>query len=339
MREGGAQDVEQSLRPRPVRVLLNTVATLVLAVGLVAWATRGLSFEELRAGLEGIRPAWVVPPLALFALCFFTLDVLGFGLAWRRHLAPDMPWPHVRAIVCGKQVLFALVPLLTKAVAPLYFWRHRRIHPLRALGASELISASEVAAVMLLVSVTLLVSDVAIGPGLTAVVGGWWLVTLMGLAWLWSPWLRDTLPGLRRASLLHAFTRATPSELALQLGLRAAYQCVSLGCLWLLLVGMGARLSASQLLAFGPLFLLSGFLPISLAGYGGPQGLAVALLAERWQLLPQGKALAFSLVWSTGLLFVETGVGVTYLSRLLRLLKVSVRDGKSDEASAPARHD
>lgn len=318
---GSSREAEQAPSLRLGRALLNTGATLLVAAGLVAWAARGVSFEELRTGLQGMKPAWVVPPLVLFALSFFTVDVLGFGLSWRRHLAPDVPWSHVRALVCGKQVLFAVLPVLTKLVPPLYFWRHRRIPPLRTVGTSELISASELGAVMLLVSGTLLVADVAIGPALTAVVGAWWAFTLASLAWLWSPRLRHTLPWLRKAALFHAWVRLTPSELALQLGLRMAYQLASLACLWLLLAGLGARLSLSQLLAFGPLFLLSGFLPVSMAGYGGPQGLAVALLADGWGLLPRGQAMAFSLVWSTGLLLVELGVGAAFLPGLVSLLR------------------
>ena len=93
-----------------MRALLTSGATLLVAAGLVAWAGRGVSVDELRAGLKGVTPARAVLPLALFAASFFTADVLGFGLAWRRHLAPDVPWSHVRALVCGKQVLFAVVP-------------------------------------------------------------------------------------------------------------------------------------------------------------------------------------------------------------------------------------
>src|SRR5262249_24943527 len=162
-----------------------------------------------------------------------------------------LPWRDVRALVCGKRVLFPVLPLLTKAVAPLYFWRRMRVSPLQALGASELVSMCERTAVRFLVTLTLLVSDVRLGADFTALLAVWWLVALLVLAWLWSPALRRFLPKLRSAALLHAFTRMTPSELAVQLGIRGAHQVLTLACLWGLLAGHGARLSAPQLFAFG----------------------------------------------------------------------------------------
>jgi len=316
-----AAPAERALKPGRLRALLTSLVTLLAAAGLVAWAGRGVSLDELRAGLNGVAPAWVALPLALFAFSFFTADVLGFGLAWRRHLAPDVPWSHVRALVCGKQVLFAVVPVLTKLVGPLYFWRHWRIHPLRTFGTSELISACEIGAVMLLVTAAMLFTGVGIGPVLTSIVGAWWAAALVALLWLWSPRLQSALPRLRNMSLFYAWVRLKPRELSLQLGLRLAYQLAGVGCVWLLLAALGARLSFAQLLAFGPLLLLSGFLPVSMAGYGGPQGVAVALLADKWILMTRAQALAFSLVWSTGLLLIELGVGAMFVPALVRLLR------------------
>lgn len=313
--------IEQAPQLRIGRAALRSLVALAIAVGICAWAARGISFDELRAGLEGVRPGVVLATLAVFTLSFFTADVLGFGLSWRRHLVPDVPWRDVRALVYGKQVLALALPVLTKVVGPLYFWRRHRIPPTHALSASELVNICDLTTVILFVSVTLLVSPVGIGLGLTAVVVAWWLVVLVIFAWLWSPRLQRYLPRLRGAGLLHAFARTTPGEVALFLCLRVAHQLVTLSCLWALLAEMGAQLSVSQLAAFGPLFIFSGALPISIAGYGGPQGLAVALLAHRWQLMPPGKAMAFSLVWSTGFLLLQLPVAVAHFPRMLNLVR------------------
>jgi hypothetical protein len=312
---------EQALKPGARKVVANTLMTLGVAAVLCWWAARSVSSGELRAGFEGIRLFAVLATMTAFGISFFTVDVLGFGMSWRRHLAPDIPWRDVRALVCGKQVFFLVLPLLTKVVAPLAFWRRLRVRPLHTVSASELVNVSELTAIMGLVSVTLIVSDVAVGFGLTAVVVAWWIAASIALLWLTSPRLRQRLPRLQSAALLHAFTRARPREVAIQVGLRGAHQLITLMCVWTLLAEMGTRLSVSQLLSFGPLFIFSSFLPISLAGYGGPQGLAVALLADRWGLLSPGRALAFSLVWSTGLLVLQTGVGLAHLPRMIELLR------------------
>jgi hypothetical protein len=312
---------ERALRPSRWRTLLNTGITLLLAAGLITWAARGIAFDDLRARLEGVTLSRVLLPLVLYALLFFATDVLGFGLLWRRLMTRDVPWSHVPPLVCGKQVLCAVAPVLTKLVAPIYFWRHLRIPPLRTFGTSEILSVCELGAVVLLVSVELLFGGAAIGPLLTPLVVGFWAVALALLLWLWSPRLKAVLPSLRKATFLHDWVRLPPRELLLQLGLRLAYQFAGMGCVWLLLAGMGARLSLAQIFAFGPLLLLSSFMAISMAGYGGPQGVAVALLADAWGLMPRAQAMAFSLLWSTALLLIELVGGALFVPWLVRLLR------------------
>lgn len=315
--EGEGEEVP---RIRLRRAAVSALGTLAVAAALCWWAARGVSFDDVRAGISLARPQVVAATLVLFTLSYFTVDVLGFALSWRRHLVPDLSWSVVRTLVCGKQVFFPVLPVLTKIVGPLYFWRHRGLRPLRVVGASEMIGTADLIAVVVLTTGSLIVSDVEIGSGFTTVLALCWILVLGGLAWLRSPRWQHRLPRLRSAALFHAFLRASPSELATQLGLRAIHLAVTLVCIQLLLAELGAALSPSQLLAFGPLFVFSCSLPISLAGYGGPQGLAVALLASRWHLVPAGHALAFSLIWSTGLVAFQAGVGLAHLPGLVRLL-------------------
>lgn len=303
------------------RAVVRSAGALAIAAGICWWAARGISTGDLLEGFRGLRPGPVIASLGLFAASFFTADVLGFGLSWRTHLAPEMRWRDIRALVCGKQLLALALPVLTKVVGPLYFWRHRRIPVTRALSASELVNACDLTTVVLFTSVPLVVSDVELGAGLTAVVAAWWVVVFAGAAWFWSPRLQRVWPEVRRMGIFSAFASATPRELAKLVGLRVAHQVVLLACVWALLAEMGARLSPSQLAAFGPLFIFSGALPISLAGFGGPQGLAVALLAHRWQLVAPGQAMAFSLVWSTGFLALQMAVAVAHFPRMLTLLR------------------
>lgn len=303
------------------RAALRSAVALVIAAGICWYAARDISHEELREAVHALPTQPLLISLLVFTLSFFTADILGFGLSFRTHLTREVRWRDVRALVCGKQVLALALPVLTKVVGPLYFWRRWQISPARALGASELVNACDVTAVILLTSVPLLVSDIQLGTGLTAVVAAWWALALAAGAWLWSPRLRRLWPKARSAGLLEAFTTATPAELAKLMGLRIAHQLVLLACVRSLLAAMGARLSLSQLAAFGPLFIFSGALPISLAGFGGPQGLAVALLARRWGLMAPGQAMAFSLAWSAGFLLLQMAVAAAHFPRMLTLLR------------------
>jgi len=66
-----------------------------------------------------------------------------------------------------------------------------------------------------------------------------------------------------------------------------------------ILSSLSINLELWQLLIFGPLMFASSTLPISAGGYGGPQGAAILLLVEAWELTTPETALAVSLVWST----------------------------------------
>ncbi len=302
-------------------LLLNSGLTLALAGSVLWWAVRGVSSTQLREGLTGVRPWVVAATMAVFTLTFFTVEIIGLGTSWRRSLDRTTAWRDIRTLVCGKQVLFFIQPLLTKIVAPIYFWKRARIRPTVSVSATEFVGIAEVFSVLVLVTLGLVVSDVGVGTGLTVTVAVSWIVIGL-LAGMASARLQRRFPRLRTVGLLQAFTSATPRQAAFQVALRTGLLLVTLGCLWVLLAEMGARLSLAQLLAFGPLFIYAATLPVSVGGFGGPQGLAVMLLAGQWAVLAPNRALGFSLVWSTGILLCESAVGLAHLPRLLELLGV-----------------
>jgi hypothetical protein len=320
-------------QPEPIRVgslAAKTAGVACVAVFILWWASRGISSADLRAQLQDVRLGVVIATMAVFTLAYFTVEVLSVGTSWRKNLDPNVTWRDIRALICGKQVLFAVQPLLTKLVAPLYFWRHGRVAPWRAVSATEFVGICELTVVMSLVSAGVAFSGLEVGVGLWVLVGAWWALVALAAVWMSSPRLQQRFPKLAGSGLLYAFTHATRPHLAYQLVTRTALQLITLGCIWVLLAELGAKLTATQLLAFGPLFLYSSLLPISVGGFGGPQGLAVAVLAGRWHVLPPDRALAFSLVWSSGALILQATVGLVYLPRMVGLLRSSKPAAASD---------
>jgi uncharacterized membrane protein YbhN (UPF0104 family) len=188
------------------------------------------------------------------------------------------------------------------------------------VGASELVSAAELVVVLGIASLTALLGPVDLDPRVTAVLVALWALLVGGALWVRRP-RRAAAAADDGPGLLHALRTACGRDLLVQLGLRLAHQAVALVCVTVLLHGWGASPTIAQVLTFGPLFLVSGTLPISLGGYGGPQGIAVALLADAWGLLPAADALAFSLVWSTAVLLTQLVTGVVHLPRLTALVR------------------
>lgn len=310
-------------RPAPSwgRIALRTVLTAGIAAAIIWWSLRGTDWAAVRDGLDpSVLPA-LMGCVLVFAVSFGTCDVLAFGAAWRRHLDPQVPWRDVRTLVLGKQLLFATVPLLTKTVPPAYFWRRRGLPLGRVVGASELVSMAELLVVLTVVAITALTGQADLGPTSTWVVVGLWLAMVVGACWVRRPGARGDLGGL-----LRALRTAAPRELVTQLGLRALHLTVAVSCVGVLLHRWGADLDLGRLVVFGALFLISGTLPISLGGFGGPQGVAVALLVHSWGVLSAPQALGFSLCWSTAVLVTQLATGTVHLPRLLRLLRAQPTD-------------
>jgi hypothetical protein len=280
-----------------------------------------VNIEGLRLSLEKVALAQLAVLLAIYAASFAIVEVLGFGWIWRRHLEPSMPWAHVRSLVLGKQVLAAVMPLLTKVLAPVYFWRRWRLSAARSVGASELVSFADSLVVLSLVSMGWLVGRDAVGSALGWCVAVVWFVLVFTALWVRSPLLLNVLPRLRATRFFQTFRVVQPRELASQLVLRASHHLVALALLGWLAQLLEVRLSPSQVLAFAPLFLFTGSLPVSFAGFGGPQGVAVALLVQAWGATSPDRALALSLVWSSLTLVTQLLLGSVHLPRAVALLR------------------
>jgi hypothetical protein len=178
----------------------------------------------------------------------------------------------------------------------------------------------------------LVTAAVAIGAGLpgplVASFAGWWIVLAAYVVWAWAPRRPDrpdrrSRSRLRESKLLRALADTTPRELAAQVGLRLALGLASAAVARQVLaeLGQGSHLGAGQLALLGALLFSTAMLPLSVAGYGGPQGVAVLLLVEAWGVATREDALAFSLVWSTIFLVGRLIVGAALAVPLVRLLE------------------
>jgi hypothetical protein len=116
------------------------------------------------------------------------------------------------------------------------------------------------------------------------------------------------------------FTEARPAELGTQIALRAVLASAMFATLWLLLLGSGHQLAVGQVATFGALFLFGSQLPVSVGGYGAPQGISVLLLADSWHVMGRPDAVAFSLLWSAAFLACRAVLSLGFALPLTRLL-------------------
>jgi hypothetical protein len=313
-------------RPAPAsRAVTGVLVSVAAAGGVCWWALRGVDRRAIAEAVRGADVGVLAALTAGYLGVFYAVEIAGFLTAYRRHLVPDVPARHVAVVVGGKQLLGVVSPLLTKVVAPVYFHRRWDVPVLSAVGASELVGFADGVATVLLVT-----GAVAIGAGLpgplVASFVGWWVVLAVYVVWAWAPHRPDRRSKLRDTKLLRPLASTTPRELAAQVVLRLALGLASAAVAAGVLAelgpgqGPGGQLSAGQLALLGALLFTTAMLPLSVAGYGGPQGVAILLLVEAWGVASREEALAFSLVWSTMFLAGRVVVGTALAAPLLRLL-------------------
>lgn len=321
------------------REVIRTSITVVAAVAICVWSLHGVDLAELGDALRRADQWMVFAVMLGYTAIFYLADVSGFGLVYRGYLTPRVSWWQVTVIVCGKQLLGLLFPLLTKVVAPLYFRRRWGIPVLRTLGATQLLSCSDLIVTIVFVAGGALTGGLQLPPLVLIVGGGLWAMLVLGLAWLWLPAGSRLMPKVRHSEFFAVFTEAGPRELVVQIALRCMVTVAMFGSLWLLLLSSGHSLEIGQLATFGALFLLVSQLPVSVGGFGGPQGVSVLLLTDSWHVLDRADSVAFSLLWSTAFLICRTVLSLPFAVPMVRLLArapimdPTVRTGRGDRCA------
>jgi hypothetical protein len=317
------------------RQVRQTAVTVLLAGLLCWWAVRGMDWPVLRRTLAAVE-LWRFGVVVLgYVAVFYALDVAGFVLAYRRHLVRRVPVRDIVVVVCGKQLLGVVLPVLTKAVAPVYFRRRWGIGALRTIGASELVSFADSVAVSTTASLALSLGRVPLPAAYTWVLVVWWILTAGYLIGAWvvpRGWWRR----LRGSALLSPFASATPGEMAAQVGIRVLGLVVTAGVLAVLLAEAGIRVGAGQLALFAPLLLFSAMLPVSVGGFGGPQAVAALLLHDVWRVTDDAGAVAFSVLWSSAFLLGRLVLSAPFAVPLAGLLRPGRAGSEKEDACAAA---
>ncbi|SDG51100.1 Lysylphosphatidylglycerol synthase TM region [Lentzea fradiae] len=311
---------------------MGALLTLTAAALLCWWSLSGVDWATLPDAVRRAHPGLVVAAVAGYTVAFCVLDTAAFTLVYRKHLAAAVPVRHVATIVCGKQLLGVVFSPLTKLVATLYFHRRWRVPVLRTLGATEVLTVADT-----IVLVGLVVVGTGTVDGMPA--GASVLAALMALAlalfllWAWLPAARGVLPRLRRNAFLSVLVQTSPAQMLAQLGLRSCLVLAMAASWWSLLLANGVDLDFGRLVQFCSVFLVVVQLPVSVAGYGGPQGACVLLLSDAWGLMSREDAAVLSLLWSTAYLVSRVVIGFLFAVPAVRLLRVD------EKGSGRAEHD
>jgi uncharacterized membrane protein YbhN (UPF0104 family) len=284
---------------------------LLLTAAILAYLAARIDMREAAAALTAITPAVVLAVLALVAVDRLVMIWRWLALLRSSHKAVRFgPAAHVFLV---SSFVGSFLPAGVGAdVARAYSWGRQ------TANASEAIASVAVDRLLGMLSIVglgllgLLLWVGRVDPALRQTVALLAALVVLGAAGIWwaDAALRAALPaswhdgpaGRRLMSFAEALGRyrRRPVTVVAVAGLSIVVQLLRIGQAYLLGVGIGIDVAFGYYLVFMPIGLLMLLLPVSVGGFGLPQGVIV------WLLRPLGVPDAQSFALST--LIVLTGL-------------------------------
>lgn len=251
----------------------------------------------------------------MLVVCGYTLltDVLSFGFVYQRYLESSLSYMNLISLRGLSMVAVSTVPPLAPLV-PIGYFRRKGVKVSKVISAELLVTLIDILGGVSVLCLTLLLLA---GGKLQEVFVSLSSILFIGLC---VPLIFSRLRGsvqLEKVSILECFFTIDRFNFfriyIVRLGLLAAHVVA----ISIMLPLLSINLALWQAIIFSPLFVASAFLPISIGGYGGPQGVAVVLLAQIWQVTDIEGAIAFSILWSTLFLLGRSSVGGIFAAPLV----------------------
>ena len=293
-------------------IIAGFVTTLILVI-----IFNKVNFGDLLLVLDDKNWMWII--LSLLGVSLFTLfvDLASFGVAYKRYLAPTISYRRLLELRSIVLLVVATVPPMAIAVSFGYFYTRHHIPVKRVFGVELFVTSLDILAGVFVLTVGLLLYAGSIPSVLSGALVSLWGVVVFLFLWaaLGKNQKLNTLQS--QNSSFEIFKIATASEYVHYFLCRLALVGCHLIVVMTLLLLFDISLPFSHILIFSPLFVASAFLPISIGGFGGPQGLAVLLLVSIWDVASLETVLAMSLVWSSFYLLFRALVGMIFTSFFL----------------------
>ncbi len=294
---------DQPEKPGVLKIVLPFITT-----GFIFWwLFRGIDFDGLTAAMAVINLPMAILAVAIYTLVFFFAEALSFGKAYKWFLTEEVSWKDIASLVVGKHLIATLFAPLAEVILPTYFLRTWGIRVLHSVSAFGFVIFCDTFCLNLVLTIALLISgSESLGAYWIYFILGSWIFQACMLTYFLTSFIRQRIPFFYNWAINYAYTKAKLKHYLTLYGIRSIIHIAMPVAVGIMLSAMDMHLSIPQLLLFVPVFVISAFLPISVGGYGGPQGAAMLLLVNVWHLTTPEQAIAFSLVWSTLFLITRT---------------------------------
>lgn len=304
-----------------LRKLAVKYGPYVLTAVVVAAILRKYSLGDIVAAM-GRGHAWPLFPIALTFAVAHMLIVSGWDTIVLRAVLGGPSYWDVFRVKAGCAVLQSIGYLFNQGAYGTWIARATGSGVSVAVGLILFTAGSDLAAGSLVAAVSIVVSRVPVGDVLRF--GAPMMFASVLLLLLGQPRQPFADQNEKKPGILRVF-RAVPRGIgAMQLFGRVVNVSLIIFALYVATNAFGMNLPLRAALAYVPVIMLVGSLPVNVMGFGPVQG--VWLLFTEWAPGPQ--ILAFQILWNVALLVANTVRGALFVPRLLR----EVAEGRRESA-------
>ncbi len=303
MDEIAGPELEDSQTEPPKPGLLSQLVPYIFVGFIFYWVSGQTDWMDVWAKLEHADLRWFVPSMLLFILFFFPADCLCFGLAYKWFNRAKVSPLDVMKARGGPLLVQIVSSPLAEAFYPLYLKRNNGIPFFKAVSSHLFVTFNNTYAVIGAISAAIIYGHFIRMNKIDFI----WQVVIM-LAWVflfihllyWRTGLKYRfIPWLRRRNLALTFDQGRLVHYTIFFLIRLGMLFVTLFSNYIALraVGVNPPLSVTALAV--PLIVTSIFLPISVAGQGGPQALALLFFVGSVPEADPAAVVAYATLWTT----------------------------------------
>lgn len=305
-----------------LRKLAITYGPYLLTAVVLAAILRKYPLGEITGAMGRGRP-WPLFPIALaFALTHMAVVSAWDTMVLNAVLGGPKYWDVFR-VKSGCAVLQSLGYLFNQGAYGTWIARATGTGVRVAVGLIMFTAGSDLAAGAFATTISMMASRIAVGdllrfgaPMLCA------SVALLLLGQPREPFTRSTLT--EKPGVLRVFRAVPRGRGAMQMVGRILNVSLIIFSVYIAANAFGMKLPLRAALAYVPVIMLVGSLPVNVMGFGAVQG--VWLLFTEW--VPGPQILAFQILWNLAVLVANTLRGALFVPRLLR----EVADGPRTSA-------
>ncbi len=302
--------------------LWREVLPYLIAAAILIWIFRDIELSRFGRALLEARLWLVMPAMAVFTAVYALADILSYGNCYKWFVVPDIKVREMAATRLGSYLFHVLYTPLSTVANLVYLRRHKGAPVLWSLSANAFTSVHDLFSINLTVTAALALNFFVravpdLDPRWFILVSIPWAVALMYAAYWFTP-VRD-LGIFRRVTMnpiLRSCRFARPGHYLVVLGARLSVALSGVAAHAALLYAFGIEAPLAMVAVAAPLIIGVSFMPVSGAGFGGPQLVALMLLpyAGGDKALVTAYSMSFSALFTAG----RSIIGAAFLPSYLR---------------------